>query len=231
MKILIVSATFIEVAPLFNFLKLGYKDNKKFYCTDFFGNHICILITGVGMVNMTYFFSNIDLSQYDLIINAGFAGSFNEKLEIGQIVNVHKDRFADMGIATKEGFLTIFDMNLANGDEYPFENQAIINHGNKYKNFFADIKLVDAITVNTVSNTPHIIKLFKSKYNAEIETMEGAAFMFVAKMKNVNFYQIRSISNYVQPTEQAQWNKYKAQIQLYEYLKMKLIELIVKIAN
>ena len=226
MKILLVSATMLEIAPLFNFFKIQPKDNTKIYTIDFFGSKIDILITGVGSVNTTYFFTeHMQRFVYDLVINIGFAGAFSQNLTIGEIVNVQSDGFGDLGIETDDKFYTIFDIHLAKENEFPFQKQRIIKDKNSFDIFFEDIKKVSAITVNTIAENPVEIKKRIQKFQADIETMEGAAFMFVAKMKKLNFLQIRVISNYVKPRPQAQWNKYKAQIALYEYVKMKILEI------
>ncbi len=38
------------------------------------------------------------------------------------------------------------------------------------------------------------------------KTMEGAAFFYVCLKENMNFFQIRTISNYVEERNEARWN-------------------------
>ena len=53
------------------------------------------LVTGIGMVATAIELSKkLSQNKYDLVINAGIAGSFNRSLKIGQIVEVVKDTFS-----------------------------------------------------------------------------------------------------------------------------------------
>lgn len=44
------------------------------------------------------------------------------------------------------------------------------------------------------------------KYNPEIETMEGAAVFFVCLKEGIPFFELRSISNMVEPRDINNWN-------------------------
>ena len=89
MKILIVAATAQEI-------------NK-----DDFINHD-VLITGIGMVNTVF-----SLTKYlhyhtpDLIINAGVAGAYNLDFKIGDVVEVSKDCFSEIGSQSGDDFLDV----------------------------------------------------------------------------------------------------------------------------
>jgi futalosine hydrolase len=72
--------------------------------------------------------------------------------------------------------------------------------------FDFDLKKVSAITVNTTHGCKKSIDLFKNKFNADIETMEGAAFFYVCLNEGVKFFQIRTISNFVEERNEANWN-------------------------
>lgn len=188
MKILIVSATEKEIFPFMN----QYKSEN----VDF-------LITGVGLVFTTYQLTRKLLqNEYDLVIDAGIAGSFNRELKIGEVVNVVQDEFADLGIEDNDSFYTIFEKGFAEKDKFPFTN-SILRNPNKF-----DLKLkeVSGISVNVTHGKKESVELFKSKFNADVETMEGAAFFYVCMNEGVKFMQIRSISNYVEERDKSSWD-------------------------
>ena len=79
--------------------------------------------------------------------------------------------------------------------------------------------------MNTTHGNKTSIQLFKEKFNADIETMEGAAIFYVCLLENIPFLQIRAISNYVEERNTANWNIPLA----IKNLNNKLIEIIEKI--
>ena len=71
------------------------------------------LITGVGMVATAIELSKkLMENDYDLVINAGIAGSFNRTLEIGQLVEVVQDTFSEIGAQNGNQFLSSKEIGL-----------------------------------------------------------------------------------------------------------------------
>ena len=209
MKILVVSATKKEIIPTLN--KIDSSNSKDLV--------IDILITGIGSVFTTYVLTRKLLEkEYDMVINVGIAGSFNKDLSIGETVYVSSDQFADLGIEDKNEFHTIFEKGFIPKDQFPFKNAVLKNP------YECDLKLkqVSAITVNTTHGCSKSVDLFKNKFNADIETMEGAAFFYVCMLEGVKFMQIRTISNYVEERNTANWNIPLA----IRNLNQKLLEII-----
>ena len=214
MKILIVSATEKEIFPTLNKIKSFNHDDLG----------VDILVTGIGAVFTTYLLTRkLSEKEYDLVINAGIAGSFNLDLNIGDTVYVQSDQFADLGFEDKDEFYTVFEKGFIAKDQFPFKNALLEN---PYE-FDFNLKKVSAITVNTTHGCKKNIDLFKNKFNADIETMEGAAFFYVCLNEGVKFFQIRTISNYVEERNEAKWNIPFAVKNLNEQL-LKIIDVIVK---
>ncbi len=203
MKFLIVAATEFEIAPTLDFLKKNaLRKESEFIFNE---NSIQILITGVGvpqvMYNLLKKFSNED---FDLVIQAGIAGTFNSKNLIGSVVEVAIDKFADVGVEEKNGdFTSVFDMGFCDKNQFPFNDGWL-------KNTTADfnfLKKVIGITVNRASGRQESIDRITKKYpTAEIETMEGAAFNYICLLEKKKFMQIRSISNLVEPRNKKNWD-------------------------
>ena len=203
MKILVVSATEKEILPLRNKLKV----NKSAACVMKYGViksfDVDYLVTGIGGVLTTYALTKTLMARkYDLVINTGIAGSFNVDLEIGEVVFVQTEEFADLGIEDKDELYTMFEKGFMKKDENPFKNAKLEN---PYK-FDLNLKKVSGITVNTTHGNKQSIQKFKNKFNADIETMGGAACVYVCLQQGITFMQIRSISNYVEERNEANWN-------------------------
>ncbi len=113
MKILFVSATLAEILPLCQFLDIEATKIKDYHYS-LFQNDIYILITGPGIMSMTFSLSTFcTIHKIDLAVNAGIAGSFDTSCILGSVYNVKKDRIADLGAEFPDGsFQDIFEMNL-----------------------------------------------------------------------------------------------------------------------
>ncbi len=195
-KILFVSATKLEAKPIIKKLK---KLNENFYTST----NADLLITGIGTIysifNLTKFLSS-NKDVYSKIVNFGICGSFSTGINIGDIVEVKQDIFADFGINDNGIFKTIFESKLIDKNTAPFHNGQIIFDE------ITNLQKVKSITVNTSSgNTPDINKLI-NKFAPQIETMEGAAIGFTSKLFNIKVSQIRAVSNKVEARNKKNWN-------------------------
>lgn len=199
MKILIVSATEKEIEPLMKILEVK-KFFKDFKICRFKNSEVHILISGTGMVSTTYFLTKAISKKYDLAMNLGIAGSFKKNIKIGEVVNVVKDRFSELGAEDGEKFISLNEMNLKGENE--FENKNSIREIREIR----VLKKVSGITVNTVHGNESSIKKVVKKFNPDIETMEGAAFIFVCRKEKIPCVQIRAISNFVERRNKKNWN-------------------------
>lgn len=218
MQILIVSATYLEIKNLIynlNFTKISstlYRKQSK-------SNTFDILITGIGIAFTVYSLTKaLNKKSYNLVINAGIAGSLNNNLQIGDVVQVSTEEFADLGIRSPGGFSTLFEMNFMDKNELPFTGSILINPSTK-TGIFNDLSGVAGITVNMVNGNKQEIKKLKQKFRADIESMEGAAVFYVCLMEKIPFAEIRSISNKVAERNKENWNILLAINNLTEVLK------------
>ncbi|MGB0861569.1 MAG: futalosine hydrolase [Saprospiraceae bacterium] len=204
MKILIVSATAFEIAPLHLKLKEHFSEEQPF---QYKKNNleISILITGVGMTATAFALGRILSGEitFDLVINLGIAGAFDQNLQLGEVVQVVSEQFGDLGVEEADGsFTDMFEMNLLQNDGAIFYENAIQNPNED----ISFLKKVKAITVNKVHGYSESISKIEKKYQADIESMEGAAVFYACKLSEVKFLEIRAISNYVESRNRANWN-------------------------
>lgn len=204
MQILVISATREEIAP--------------FLEKNILADH---LITGVGAPSCCYYLlKRLQQKKYDLVIQAGIAGTFNADILLGTTVLVKKDLFADIGALEKSKFKSIFEMGLADKNEWPYKNGWLENEHVILSN--SALKKVSGITVNTISDNRLVMGEYLELYKADIESMEGAAFHYVCLQENVNFLQIRTISNRVGERDKAKWKLKEA----IENLNNELIKIV-----
>ena len=187
MKILLVSATEFEIASYFK-----QKDT------------IDVLLTGVGMpIALYHLQKKITENRYNLVIQVGLAGAFTTKFELGETVFVNQDTFGDLGIEEKERFTPIFETDLFNKNEFPFENGWLVNKNKILQQ--STLEVVKAVTINKVTDKGNIKQQLIDSFNPDIETMEGAALHYVCLHQNIPFIQLRAISNYVGERDKTKW--------------------------
>ena len=156
------------------------------------------LISGVGMVYTAISVTSaLKSKHYDLVINAGVAGSFNRSLQIGDVVEVNEDFISELGAQDGNRFLTPDEMNLQ------IKNRILMPKRTQ-------LKSVRGITVNTVHGNEFSIMKIVNRLNPQVESMEGAACMLACHESNIPCVQIRSISNYVEKRNKSKWDISKA---------------------
>lgn len=186
MKILVVAATEAEIAPTlahFHLKPSNFIETEKFD----------ILVTGVGMVATAFALGKKLNSDYNLVLNVGIAGSFDKTIALGEVVNIVKDTFAELGAEDHDNFITLPQLGFGE---------------NSFSSIFKkdlQLKEVTGITVNKVHGNTQSIEKVTQLYQPHIESMEGAAVFYAATELNISALQVRSISNYVEPRNRENW--------------------------
>ena len=201
-KILYVTATWPEGDTLKKFREImSYNDRLDSFETD-------LLITGVGSMATAWSLKQwIILNEKpDLAINAGIAGSFNERLNIGDVVMPVSDCFADAGVEDGENFLTLSESGLISANDFPYKDGLLYTDTRYNEKMKSILKPVRAITVNTATGSETTKGKLLKKFNPDIETMEGATFFYICSRENIPFLALRAISNKVEPRDKNNWN-------------------------
>jgi futalosine hydrolase len=188
MRILIVAATDFEV----DLLKSSVERQAE--GLDF--PTINFLITGAGMVATAFALGqHLATNQYDLAINLGIAGSFDRSIALGDVVEITEDSLIELGAEDDENFITIEELGF--GKSVFKSTYALPARSN--------LKKTSGITVNTVHGNEASIYRLRSRINAQIESMEGAAFFYSCQRIGLPCIQIRAVSNYVEKRNRNAW--------------------------
>lgn len=206
-KILIVSATKLEVEPLLSYFTEEKQNNQKLREYSFKNLAIDLLIPGVGMVPTAYWMADtLCNNNYQMAINIGICGSFNKSIALGEVLNITSDCFSEMGAEDGESFLAMADLDLLEDDDFEFNKGQIKNTFLFENKFTSSLKTAHGITVNKIHGQESSILFTKNLYNPDVESMEGAAFLYAClnhKLKNI---QLRAVSNYVERRNKENWN-------------------------
>jgi futalosine hydrolase len=205
MRILLVFATSIECAGTYTLLTQSAPYKSEESTVTFRNLSIDFLITGVGMMYTCFHVTKkLQTINYDLVINAGIAGAFDLKTALGTVFLVSQDRFGDLGIEDAKGnFTDVFEAGLTDSMASPFKDGWLYTSNHHFN--LDQFKTCTAITVNKVTGNEISIQNISIQYQPGIESMEGAACLFVAKMFDIHCLQLRSISNHVEPRDKSKW--------------------------
>lgn len=193
--ILLVSATSFEIEPALEFLK-PYKGVKP-NCFVFGKLNVEVCITGVGMVNTAFELGKLAEREYSAAINAGVAGSFGLH-HIGDVVNVTRECFSELGAEDDTTFLSINELGLG--------QQRLELNNRLQAEALSKLPEASGITVNRVHGNEKTIHEVIALYQPEIESMEGAAFVHAANALNWPAVQLRGLSNRVEIRNRDKWD-------------------------
>jgi futalosine hydrolase len=209
MYILLTAATKMEIEPVMDFLQ--QQDHR--YDDHEFG----VLVTGIGSIHTSYALAaELHNRRPDYLIQAGIAGSFSTDYTPGSMVFIKEELNGDLGVEENGLFKDVFDMNLQQ-PVTPYTGKALINpRCDDWKQY--GLPFVTAITINEITTNAARIQQLQQKYDPVVESMEGAAFHYIALKENIPFIQVRAISNYVGERDKTQWKMKEAVEILNEWL-------------
>jgi futalosine hydrolase len=212
MRILVVVATEEEVGPLISdfgrpvggsISDILENDAPQTTKCQLLTANCQLLITGIGMVATAFTLGkHLALNRYDLVVNLGICGSFDRDIALGDVLEITKDTFAELGAEDDNEFLSIEKMGFGESTFYP--STKLSNLYNLFNTF--NLKTAQAITVNMVHGNQTSIKKITERLNPQLESMEGAAFFYACRQMNVPCIQIRAVSNYVEKRNRGSWN-------------------------
>lgn len=211
MRILVVSATGMEIAPLVAALHFVDARGSRANRYTFMGHDVTVLTTGVGMVPTASWCSHVLAKDtYDVALNLGACGSFDRSLEPGTLVHVVSDRIAELGAEDGDRFITIQELSLLGENEFPFAQAQLINRAPPSNPVLNALVPVRGITVSTVHGNEDSIAKIVERWNPDVESMEGAAFMYSCLTHDTVFSQVRAVSNLVERRDRGRWRMAEA---------------------
>jgi futalosine hydrolase len=200
LRVLIVAATAAEIAPLVEQIGNSSRQHE-------------LLIAGVGMVATAARCSRtLATERFDVALNVGVCGSFDPEYQPGTVVHVVSDRMAELGAEDGDGFLDIEALQLLQ----PGDRVEISNQRPPHSATLSSLPAVRGITVNTVHGREASIQAVVKRFRPQVETMEGAAFMYACTLAGVEYAQVRAVSNIVEPRNRAAWKLEEAVARLCE---------------
>jgi futalosine hydrolase len=217
---LIVAATQAEVKPLLNHFNITVQGAEGLFVSETGPENVSVLITGVGMVNTAWYLGKCSEKSFDLVLNIGICGAFHKEIKTGEIVNVVTDVICEMGAEDGEDFIPYKKLNLGGTNEYK-NSSGITFHA------IEQLRKAKGITVNKVHGNEEQIKKAMARFQPDVESMEGAAFLRGCASFD-NYYQLRAVSNHVEKRDKSKWNMALAVNNVNEFVIQLITELQIK---
>ncbi len=205
MQVLLTAATPFEIAPTIDWLESSFEQQQSGHFSKG-GLELEVCVTGLGMMATAWELSRVFVHQKPgFCINAGIAGALDTALGIGDVVHVATETLADLGVEDSDGrCIDLFELGFLEKDNFPFSGGKLENPGALDSRF---MPLVHGITVNKAHGSASSIARIRARYpEAQVESMEGAAFFFACLQAGLPFVEVRAISNHVEPRNREGWD-------------------------
>ena len=157
----------------------------------------------------------IERYQPQLVINTGCAGAYaGSGLAIGNLVVANDDVLADEGVIVAAGWQDLRYMQLPaveHAGRHCFNTIPLSRHASEKAMQLADyhgvfLKRGRFATVSTCSGTTRRGAELSRRWNAIVESMEGAAVAQVCLRYGVDCLEIRGVSNLVEERDLKKWD-------------------------
>lgn len=145
------------------------------------------------------------IHEYQLALNVGLCGTFDRAIPLGTVVHVTTDLLPELGAEDGEAFLSLYDLKLLGENELPFVKGTLVNAAAPDIAALRALPSVVGATVNTVHGRDESIARLLGRCPAQVESMEGAAFMYACLVQGVPFAQVRAVSNVVERRNRQAW--------------------------
>jgi futalosine hydrolase len=165
-----------------------------------------VIVAGVGQSAAAAASARaLAVSTYGFVVNAGIAGGFVQKTEVGSLVISSEIIAADLGAESQEGFLSLEELSL--GSSCIKADESVVAQ------ITQEVKKVDlacytgaTLTLSTVTGTAETADQLAKRFpQAVSEGMEGYGVAEAAKQQGVPVVEIRAISNMVGPRDRESW--------------------------
>ena len=207
MRILIVAATAAEIDPLVAGLRFCADGDARVTRCKRGARDVDVLTTGVGMVATAAWCSRVLAMEesYDMALNVGLCGSFDTSFVPGAVVHVITEQMPELGAEDDEAFISLQQLGLVEKNEFPYQAGRLMNAGPPLNEVLLRLPGVHGITVNTVHGNEQTIAAVRRRCAAQVESMEGAAFMYACLMHQIPFAEVRAVSNVVERRNRGAW--------------------------
>ena len=210
--------------PLF-----AFASNVEFFgvfpeCRSFVQNNIRIgeivelpnglgfaVVLGVGLLEFSTNLSVL-LSRFAAegpithVILTGICGAYPSRgLNVGDVVRVESERVGDLGVIERDGSFTPWHRvcgGNSSGMPHVYESSPLRG----VPAWLAGLKSASGLTVNCCVGTAAMAAERVQNFDADVESMEGAACFSICRAFGVSCHEIRAVSNFASDRDKSSWH-------------------------
>ena len=158
-------------------------------------------VCGVGIldfsVNLARFLSQ---GGYDRVFQVGICGGYpGREIEVGEVVRVDSEIVGDLGVQDSSGHFVPWGDVCGKPASYAGDSPRFLPLT------FASLRSVAGVTVNCCTGTSYLASRRSALFDADVETMEGAACFAVCGRFGIPGYQFRAVSNIATDRDPSAW--------------------------
>lgn len=165
-----------------------------------------VMIAGVGpAAAAASTATQLAAEEYDLVVNAGIAGGFVDRTEIGSLVVADEIIAADLGVETPEGFLSVDKLGFGT-TRIQVDSGLVTRVANAFNAAGLSVTTGPVLSVSTVTGSRERADQLASQVpEASAEAMEGYGVAIAAQQRGIPVLEIRAVSNRVGPRNRDEW--------------------------
>ena len=210
--------------PLF-----AFASNVEFFgvfpeCRSFVQNNIRIgeivelpnglgfaVVLGVGLLefstNLSVLLSRFAAEgPFTHVILTGICGAYPSRgLNVGDVVRVESERVGDLGVIERDGSFTPWHRvcgGNSSGMPHVYESSPLRG----VPAWLAGLKSASGLTVNCCTGTAVMAAERVQNFDADVESMEGAACFSICRAFGMPCHEIRAVSNFASDRDKSSWH-------------------------
>jgi len=188
------------------------------HCGKLGGKNVVAAIVGVGKVNTAYALTLLfeAYPETETVILSGCGGAYSGSGGvIGDVMIATEEIYADEGVLTEEGFLSMEDIGiplLEKGDKRYFNSfvteEKVLEQVRSITDRILDPEIIYGrfLTTSTCSGMTVTGSRLYERFGAICENMEGAAAAQIATIYGIDLIEVRGVSNLVEDRVFENWN-------------------------
>lgn len=181
------------------------------------GRTLCLLVTGIGPVNAALSLGVLlgSLQGVQGVCNLGVAGSFDpERFPLEEVALSKLEIWPEFGLRTAAevqpaGLKLAQAPATIRGQQGPVFDRVCLQPRTDAAAMGLELpkELSEAVSLSVAGVTadPELARLYHTRYQADLENMEGFATAYAALRHGLPFVEIRSVSNRVGSRSKADW--------------------------
>jgi len=192
-RLLIAVASAIEFKAVLNGFDVGDDEVPPLWKTREINDYISVLHTGVGKANAAAAAAKeLARTNYGGVVSIGLAGSYDESIKLLSSVLGTKHWMLDEGTVTKKepGWISLEEAGWVKSS-VECDNGQLLQHCKSLVEHEGEVA-----TISTISGTTELRDEYLRRAPVKIETMESCAIANVCFIENVEYADIRIISNF-----------------------------------